>query len=91
MPHGPTADFEATLLGFDPDAPVCVSTSFEPELLISFFTFKFRRKSTHRETLNRIVFHYLDTPVGISIRAQPLEGIHQPIDGIDVAQVKSFD
>jgi hypothetical protein len=78
-------------LDFDPYAPVCVGTSFEPELLISFFAFKFRRKSTHRETLNGIVFHYLDTPVRISILPPPLEGIHQPIDGIDVAQVKSLD
>jgi hypothetical protein len=77
-------------LDFDPDAPVCVGTSFEPELLISFFAFKFRRKSTHRETLNGIVLRYLDTPVRISILTPPLEGIHQPIDGIDVAQVKSL-
>jgi hypothetical protein len=78
-------------LDFDPYAPVCVGTSFEPELLISFFAFKFRRKSTHRETLNGIVLRYLDTPVRISILTPPLEGIHQPIDGIDVAQVKSLD
>jgi hypothetical protein len=78
-------------LDFDPDAPVCVGTSFEPELLISFFAFKFRRKSTHKETLNVIVFHYLDPPIGISILTQPVKGIHQPIDGIDVTQVKSFN
>jgi hypothetical protein len=78
-------------LDFDPDAPVCLGTSFEPELLISFFAFKFRRKSAYRETLNVIVFHYLDTPIGISILTQPLGGIDQPIDGIDVTSVKSLN
>jgi hypothetical protein len=41
--------------------------------------------------LNGIVLRYLDTPVRISILTPPLEGIHQPIDGIDVVQVKSLD
>jgi hypothetical protein len=38
-----------------------------------------------------IVFHYLDTPVGISIFTQPVERIHQTIDGIDVSSLKSLN
>jgi hypothetical protein len=60
-------------LDFDPDAPIRIGPAFEPKLLFSLFAFKFRWKSTHGEALDASVFHYLNTPIGISILSQPVE------------------
>src|ERR1700733_7165002 len=62
-------------LNFDPDTPIRIGPSLEPELLFSFFAFKFRRKSTHGEALSGTVFRYLNTPVGVSILPQPVDRI----------------
>ena len=76
-------------LDFDPDTPIRIGPSFETKLLFSFFAFKFRRKSTHGEALYGTVFHYLNTPVGVSILPQPVDGILQPFKGKDMTAVKS--
>jgi hypothetical protein len=78
-------------LDFDPDTPIRIGPSFETKLLFSLFAFKFRRKATHEEALKGTVFHYLNTPVGVSILLQPVDGILQPLKGIDMIAVKSFN
>ena len=75
-------------LDFDPDATVGIRPSFEPKLLFSLLAFKLRWKSTHRNSLTR-VRDRLDTPISVSILSQPVEGILQAFDGIDMAPVKS--
>jgi hypothetical protein len=54
---------------------------FEPKLLFSLLAFKLRWKSTDRNAL-RCVRHRLNTPIGISILSQSIEGIFQAFDGI---------
>jgi hypothetical protein len=76
-------------LNFDPDTPIRIGPSFETKLLFSLFAFKFRRKATHGEALYGTVFHYLNTPVGVSILPQPVDGKLQPFKGIDMTAVKS--
>jgi hypothetical protein len=75
-------------LYFDPDTLVCIRPSFEPKLLFSLFAFKSRWKSRHRNALT-CVRHYLNKPIGVSILSQPVEGILQAFDGIDMAAVES--
>src|ERR1700675_2199577 len=75
-------------LDFDPDASVGIRPSFEPKLLFSLLAFKLCWKSTHRNALTGIR-RRLNTPIGVSILSQPVEGILQAFDGIDMAPVKS--
>ena len=75
-------------LDFDPDASVVIRPSFEPKLLFSLLAFKLCWKSTHRSALTG-VRRRLNTPIGVSILSQPVEGILQAFDGIDVAAIKS--
>jgi hypothetical protein len=79
-------------LDFDPDVPVCVRPSLEPELLFSLFAFKFRWKTTNGDASSVGMLHGLNTPMSISIFLQPLYGIlYGSFDGIDMAPVKSPD
>jgi hypothetical protein len=78
-------------LDFDSDASVRIRPSFEPKLLIPLFAFKFGWKSAHRSAVRVRIFHDLNLPIGISILSQPVEGILQPFDGIDMAPVKTPD
>jgi hypothetical protein len=75
-------------LDFDPDASVGIRPSFEPKLLFSLLAFKLCWKSTHRSALTGIR-RRLNAPIGVSILSQPVEGILQAFDGIDMAPVKS--
>jgi len=68
-------------LNFDPDASVGIRPSFEPKLLFALLAFKLCWKSTHRNALTGIR-RRLNTPIGVSI-------LSQPVEGIDMAPVKS--
>jgi len=75
-------------LDFDPDASVGIRPSFEPKLLFALLAFKLCWKSTNRNALTSVC-RRLNTPIGVSILSQPVEGILQAFDGIDMAPVKS--
>jgi hypothetical protein len=78
-------------LDFDLDASVRIRPSFEPKLLFSLFAFQFCWKSTHRSAVRVRISHDLNPPIGVSILSQPVEGILQAIDGINMAPVKTPD